>query len=602
LAAAAVLWAAALVLALSPAQAETRVALVIGNSGYTTKPLDNPVHDADLMARTLRGVEFQVTLLIDADQAAMKRAILDFGRQLRGTDSVGLFYYAGHGVQVDGENFLIPVGADITDLQEVALNGVNLSELLKTMERAASRLNIAILDACRDNPFVSSTRSSASGLALVTAPTGTLIAYATAPGQVALDGDGPNSPYTAALAAAIPTPGVPLEEVFRRTRRKVLEVTANKQTPWEHSSLTGEFYFKPKSAEAEATLPPGELADAAAARRLAEIKDWEAIKDSGDPTLLRRHMARFPGGLFGELAAWRAAQIEAKATPWAPVVTGGTSEPAGPNAAEMYERGLKIESERKGSLAQAEAAELFRRAADLGLPAAMFSLGRAYDKGLGVDRNSEVAAQWYREAADAGHGGAMASLGTMYEFGEGVPVNIAEAVKLYREAADKDDANGMTSLGFLYAEGKGVARDLAEARRWYAKAAERGQTRAMFNLALLLMRGRGGPVNLVEAVRLLQVASDKGHAGAMRELAYLYDEGRGVARNPKRAAELILSSYAAGDKQARSDVLDRHDTWSFTTRREIQRRLAVKGYYSGPVHGFFDSRTRKALDKLASRG
>lgn len=602
MAAAVAIWTIALACMLSPALAETRIALVIGNSGYTTKPLKNPVHDADLLARTLRGVEFQVTLLLDADQAAMKRAILEFGRQLRGSDSVGLFYYAGHGVQVDGENFLIPVGADIKDLQEVALNGVNLSELLKTMERAASRLNIAILDACRDNPFASQTRTTAGGLASVTAPTGTLIAYATAPGQVAYDGDGSNSPYSAALAAAIPTPGAPLEEVFRRTRRKVLEVTANKQTPWEHSSLTGEFYFKPKTAEAEATMPPGEVADAAAARRLAEIRDWEAIKDSGDPTLLRRHIARFPGGLFGELASWRAAQIEAKATPWAPVVTGGTKEPAGPNAAEIYERGLKIESERKGKIAQAEAAEFYRQAADLGLPAAMFSLGRAYDKGLGVDRNPEMAAQWYRKAADAGHGGATASLGTMYEFGEGVPIDISEAVKLYRAAADKDDANGMTSLGFLYAEGKGVARDLIEARRWYAKAAERGQPRAMFNLALLLMRGRGGPVDLVEAVRLLQVAAEKGHAGAMRELAYLYDEGRGVARNPKRAAELILSSYAAGDKQAKIDVVDKPDTWSFTTRREIQRRLTVKGYYSGPAHGFFDSRTRKALDKLASRG
>ncbi len=249
---------AALVALPAAAWAETRIALVIGNSGYASKPLPNPARDADLIARTLRSVEFQVTLILDANQDAMKRAILEFGRQLRASDSVGLFYYAGHGVQVDGENFLIPVGADIKDLEEVALNGVNVTELMKTMERAASRLNIAVLDACRDNPFPAPTRTLARGLAPVTAPSGTLIAYATAPGQVAFDGDDGHSPYSAALAEAIPTAGAPLEEVFRRTRRKVLEVTQSKQTPWEHSSLTGEFFFKPKGAEPETSARPDE--------------------------------------------------------------------------------------------------------------------------------------------------------------------------------------------------------------------------------------------------------------------------------------------------------------------------------------------------------
>lgn len=591
------------VLAFRPAEAlaETRIALVIGNAGYGANKLANPAHDAGLMAETLRAVEFQVTLLVDADQAAMKKAILDFGRQLRASDSVGLFYYAGHGVQVDGENFLIPVGADIKALEEVALNGVNLTELLKTMERAASRLNIAILDACRDNPFAANTRSGIRGLAPVTAPSGTLIAYATAPGQVAFDGDSGHSPYTAALAEAIPIAGAPLEDVFRRARRKVLEVTANKQTPWEHSSLTGEFFFKPKGAEPEATARPGARPETADGR-LAEVTDWERIKSTNDPALLRQHLARYPGGLFNELVTWRLAQVEANPSPWAPIVTGANPEALHNDPAGLYERGLRIESERKGSAALAEAADLYRQAAELGLPAAMFSLGRAHDKALGLERDIAEAAKWYRKAADLGHPGAMASLGTMYEFGEGVTVSLAEALRLYQGAADKGDANGMTSLAFLHAEGKGTPRDPAQARRWYGQAAERGQTRAMFNLALMMMRGDGGKADLVEAVRLLQLASEKGHAGAMRELAYLYDEGRGVARNPKRAAELVLNAYAAGDKQARTDVLERHDAWSYTTRREIQRRLAVKGLYGGPAHGFLDARTRKALDKLAQRG
>lgn len=597
-----VLWAAgALAMSSGRALAETRIALVIGNSAYVNAPpLPNPVRDADLMARTLRSVEFEVTLLLDANQDAMKRAILEFGRQLRGSDSVGLFYYAGHGVQVDGENFLIPIGADIKDTEEVAINSVNVTELLKTMERAASRLNIAVLDACRDNPFAVPSRSATRGLAPVTAPSGTLIAYATAPGQVALDGEDGHSPYTAALADAIPSPGVPLEEVFRKTRRKVLEATANKQTPWEHSSLTGEFFFRPKEATPEASARP--IDTPAMDTRIAELNDWDKIKTTNDADTLRRHLQRYPGGLFTELATWRLAKLEASTAPWGAIVTGTNPKTEGTDAEALYERGLKLESEQPTATSLTDAFDNYRKAADLGLPAAMFALGRAYDKGLGTGKDITTAAAWYRKAADHGHAAAMASLGTLYEYGEGVGVDLGEAVRLYKAAADKGDANGLTSLGYLYAEGKGVTRNTAEARRLYQQAAERGQTRAMFNLALLVKRGDGGKPDLVEAVRLLQLAAERRHPGAMRELAYLYDEGRGVARNPKRAAELVLAAFAAGDKQARTDVLERHETWSFTTRREIQRQLTVKGYYTGPTHGLIDARTRKALDKLATNG
>jgi uncharacterized caspase-like protein len=214
-----------------PVLAETRVALVIGNANYAEGPLANPGNDAALIARTLRSVGFEVSTVTDGGLEVMKRAILDFGRRLAGADTVGLFYYAGHGVQLEGENYLIPVGVEINAVEEVPLAAVSLTNLLKTMARSESRLNIVILDACRDNPFPAASRSLARGLAPTSAPSGTLIAYATAPGEVALDGAGPNSPYTAALAAEVPLEGSPIEDVFRRTRRKVLEVTAKRQTP-----------------------------------------------------------------------------------------------------------------------------------------------------------------------------------------------------------------------------------------------------------------------------------------------------------------------------------------------------------------------------------
>jgi uncharacterized protein len=592
-----------LLAALTPAQAEQRLALVIGNGGYTSRPLANPLHDAALIARALQSTGFDVTTLIDADQATMKKAMIEFGRRLRGSDSAGVFYYAGHGVQIDGENYLIPVGADIKELEEVALNGVSLSELMRTMERA-SGVNLAILDACRDNPFATSSRSGARGLAAVSAPSGTLIAYATAPGRVALDGKGENSPYTAALAEVLPTEGVALEDVFKRTRKKVLDVTAGKQTPWEHSSLTGEFYFRPKTAAPEATardkLEPPQEPDA----RLAEIAAWQAVKGSNDGAALRQHIAEYPDGLFTELATVRLAKLEQTAAvpswPW--TVTEPDRSSLEPSEAEgIYEEALKLDGPQSTEADLAAAATLYRRAAEAGLPSAMYGLGRSYDKGRGLTRNLAQAAQWYRAAADKGHAGAMASLGTMYEFGEGAAIDLAGAFRLYRQAAELGDSNAMTSLGYLYASGKGVAADPQEARRWYAMAAERGQTRAMFNLALLLMRGEGGSVDLTEASRLLQLAGSKGHAGALRELVSIYDTGRGVTRDPVQAADFLIESYAAANEQMRTDLLRRPEVWSLPLRREVQRKLQARGHYSGRLTGVFDAATRRGFARMASQ-
>jgi len=177
----------------------------------------------------------------------MKRAMLSFGRSLRKNATTGLFYYAGHGVQVRGKNYLIPVNASISAEDEIDLEGIDVNDFLRVMNDSKSRVNIVVLDACRNNPFARSFRSSGGGgLAPVQAPKGTFIAYATAPGQVALDGENSeNSPYTEALSRAISEPGLSLETVFKRTRSKVLEVTGEQQVPWETSSITGEFYFKP---------------------------------------------------------------------------------------------------------------------------------------------------------------------------------------------------------------------------------------------------------------------------------------------------------------------------------------------------------------------
>jgi hypothetical protein len=234
-------------LAMSPRQVvagEARHALVIGNSAYRNSPLRNPVNDARATANALAQAGFSITLLEDATQAAMLRAIRSLGDRLA-KGGVGLFYYAGHGVQVKGRNYLIPVNADIAREYEIEFGAVDMNLVLAMMDSAKNALNIVILDACRNNPFARSFRSVQNGLAQMDAPTGSFIAFATAPGSVASDGDGENGVYTKHLLAEIAKPGVPIELMFKQVRNGVMRETKGAQTPWESSSLRGEFAFRP---------------------------------------------------------------------------------------------------------------------------------------------------------------------------------------------------------------------------------------------------------------------------------------------------------------------------------------------------------------------
>lgn len=276
------------------ASAEKRIALVIGNSAYKSSPLRNPKNDAELMASTLKGTGFDVTLLTDVTHHDMKLAMIRFGRKLRSTDTVGLFYYAGHGVQVRGNNYLIPVDAEIQDESEVDVFAIDVNDYLRTMERSSSRINIVVLDACRNNPFASSFRSQSRGLARVDAPKGTYIAYATAPGRVAQDGTKGNSPYTQALANAIRTAGLTLEETFKQARRDVLAATGERQIPWETSSITGRFYFKPGAYQPRDNVEDG---------------TWNLVKNSTYPEVIKTYLRAYPNGKYATQAKALVAEL-----------------------------------------------------------------------------------------------------------------------------------------------------------------------------------------------------------------------------------------------------------------------------------------------------
>jgi hypothetical protein len=225
-----------------------RYALVIGNSAYQTAPLKNPVNDAEDMTATLKNMGFKVILKQNADQRTMEDTIRYFGKQLRG-GGVSLFYFAGHGMQVDGRNYLIPIDAKIESESDVKYEAVDAGRVLGKMEDAENQLNIVILDACRNNPYARTFRSDQNGLARMDAPTGSLIAYATAPGEVAADGPERNGIFTNYLIQHMMKPNLSIEQVLKLTRIDVARQTNGRQIPWESSSLMGDFYFNPAKIE-----------------------------------------------------------------------------------------------------------------------------------------------------------------------------------------------------------------------------------------------------------------------------------------------------------------------------------------------------------------
>lgn len=295
---------------IDPAFAERRLALVIGNGDYAVGPLDNPTNDAALMAETLRQSGFEVTHVENLGYRDLQRAVVGFGRDLRGAgdDTVGMVYYAGHAVQADGENYLIPVDADIQDELDLQISTLRISTLMSSLDKAGNRMNMVVLDACRNNPFKAMSRSGSRGLAKIEAASGTLLAYSTAPGRVAADGTGRNSPYTAALVKAMRMPGLPVEQVFKRVRIEVMEKTAEQQVPWESSSLTGDFTF---IAPAPVVAAPTPAPAPAAPDNSAEIAYWTSIATGNDPALFQGYLAAYPNGLFANLAQQRIAALQA---------------------------------------------------------------------------------------------------------------------------------------------------------------------------------------------------------------------------------------------------------------------------------------------------
>jgi uncharacterized caspase-like protein len=303
------------------AMAEKRVAFVVGNSAYkNVAPLPNPAMDAKSMAKVLRNVGFDVVEGTNLTRDAMTAKLLDFGKKAQGAD-VAIFYYAGHGIALNGANYLLPVDADIKSEMDVKLGSAINVDLTLDQTMSDAKVKLVFLDACRDNPFAAKIKSTAtrslsvqSGLAEMKSGEGTLIAFATGPGQTALDGEpGNNSPFTRALMDNIAAPGVEIQQAMTKVRAQVSDETNKAQLPWGHTDLTGEVYLNPAAAPAPAGVAvaaPNAPAATTAAASEGELEFWRSIKGSNKPEELNAYLSQYPNGQFKPLALSRLAALE----------------------------------------------------------------------------------------------------------------------------------------------------------------------------------------------------------------------------------------------------------------------------------------------------
>ena len=464
--------------------ADGRVALVVGNSTYAhIGRLPNPDNDARDMSAALRRLGFEVTTELDADRVELTEALRAFTRQSAGAD-VSLVFYAGHGIEMDGVNYLVPVDARLERDVDVRFETVTIDDLLVSTSGASLRL--LILDACRNNPLARSMQRTAAFRSVSGGSFAdlnedllgdeTLVAYAAAAGTTAADGRGRNSPYTAALLSHLETP-LEVGLMFRRVRAQVLAETNGAQRPHEYHSLVGEHYLT-------RTLATGASVTVSAA----------APSDPPRPDPPSVDVTDLPLPALRELA--EAGDLDAQT-----------------ELGERYQAG-------DGGVQRdyAEAVRWYRRSAEQGHALGQAYLGFMYHFGRGVRQDYGEAVRWYRRSADQGHALGQNNLGAMYLNGRGVRQDVAEAVRWFRRSADQGHALGQNNLGVMYRDGREVSQDYGEAVRWFRRAANQDEALGQANLGWMYENGRGVRRDRVEAVRWYRRAADQGNSWARDQL------------------------------------------------------------------------------------
>ena len=538
--------------------AETRVALVVGNSSYAHGGrLPNPTNDAAAVAQALRQVGFTVTARSDLGKQQFEEALKTFTRDAASAD-VAVVYYAGHGMEMGGTNYLVPVDAVLAADSDVDFEAVPLDLVLRSVD-GAKRIKVVILDACRNNPFADAmkrtagaSRSIGRGFARVEPAGDMLVAYAAEAGSTAEDGDAPNSPFASALTKRLTQPGVEIRILFGQVRDDVLAETGQRQRPAIYGSLGGDgFYFvAPAGSSVAMSVSPAPAAATSAAMgggldpKAIELAYWQSVAGSNDPVQLNAYLTQYPKGSFADIARAKLAALKtriAKVEP-APAASRMTtlSEPnAAPEAVLNGDQAMRAKD-------YARAMTWYRQAADRGLALGQFNVGRLYQEGFGVPVNMAEALKWYQLAAMQGNVGAQVVIGHIYQDGRGVPRDYAEAMRWYRMAARFSFAPAQNSIGLLYQNGLGVSVDYAEAMRWYRLAANQGGPAAQNNIGHLYRNGLGVPVDYAEAMRWFRLAADQGFSSAQYNVGILYADGLGVPRDDATARLWMTKAAASG--------------------------------------------------------
>jgi TPR repeat protein len=472
-----------LLLVTTEARAGERVALVIGNGSYRHVPfLPNPPNDAKDVAGSFARLGFSVTSLTDLTYEGMNAALRDFNQAARGAD-IAVVFFAGHGMEVGGHNWLIPVDAVLHSDADIDKQAIGLDTVMRSVDVA--HFGLIMLDACRDNPFAAvmvqkqAGRAITRGLSRVQPKGNLLVAYAARDGTTAGDGGGRNSPFTDALLHNLETPGLEIGRLFRRVRDTVLRETRGQQQPFTYDGLASRelVYLKPPALGAISSAPdPATECDRLAASpfdkdRPASVGGVEQKKVDG-------------------LAALSACEAAVKKHP---------------ETARFYFQLGRAAWILKSSK---QTRELFAKASDMGSGIAAYDLGLIYLNGLDSEKDEAKARSWLQRGVELGDARAMATLGLVYSSEPG-RTDDARAYALFVKAADEDPV-AMNSLGFFYETGRQVAQDYATARIWYERAAARGNEVAMRNLGSLYERGAGVSKDLGTARSLYEKAAAAG--------------------------------------------------------------------------------------------
>jgi uncharacterized protein len=538
----------------SIAQDAPRLALIIGNSAYKiAKPLSNPANDADLMAATLEKIGFQVTKITNADYVTMNKVVVQYANSLP-KNAISLVYYAGHGVQVEGQNYLLPIDIDPTSKSDLPFLSLSVDKLLGIFKDRDAAANIFILDACRNNPFEDdAVRSVAGGDTRGLAPIvsgfrGSLIAYSTGPGKVAQDGDGKNSPYSLALSKALERPGLSIESVFKLARAQVIGATDFKQVPWENSSLTQDIYLSAHPEETADLTTQVTQCDTMA----GHPSDPERVYVGIDYTLLRpgpaiaacradlendpqnpRLMTELARALAknGDLA--EALELDQKAVEMG--YLGGYH-----NLGNHYRRGEIVKKDLLKAL------ELFTYSAQRGHPEDAYNVGVLYREGEGgVEQSFAKAKDWFERSAAQNYPSAFDKLGLMSAKGEGQPADPSKAFEYFARGAELGDASAIVNLGTAYRKGEGIAVDYAKALSLFQRAAKLRRTSAYTNLAEMYRKGQGVDSDPVEALFWYQLAASQGNSSGQEQAAKIIKtlDPKSVASVDKRVQDWINGDF-----------------------------------------------------------